>query len=51
MLLRPRNPRLKDAHMGMKRRLKASTINRESGISGTDVATIFCIILQSCYKR
>jgi hypothetical protein len=32
---RPRNPRFKDAHAGTKRRLKAKTINRDSGISGT----------------
>ncbi len=34
-LLRPRNPRFKDAHAGTKRSLKAKTINRDSGISGT----------------
>ncbi len=32
---RPRNPLFKDAHAGTKRSLKAKTINRDSGISGT----------------
>jgi hypothetical protein len=34
-ITRPRNPRFKDAHAGTKRRLKAKTINRDAGISGT----------------
>jgi hypothetical protein len=38
---RPRNPRFKDAHAGTKRRLKAKTINRDSGISGTARALLF----------
>jgi hypothetical protein len=32
---RPRNPRLKDAHTGTKRRLDDKMDHRDSGISGT----------------
>jgi hypothetical protein len=46
--LRPRNPRLQDAHTGRKRRLKPYTINRDSGISGTGrTATVPRVPLKS----
>ncbi len=32
LMLRPRNPRFKDAHTGTKRRLDVKTSNRDSGI-------------------
>jgi hypothetical protein len=45
---RPRNPRFKDAHAGTKRSLKAKTINRDSGISGTGQSTESPILFRSC---
>jgi hypothetical protein len=62
LMRRPRNPRFKDAHAGTKRSLKAKTINRDSGISGTashwlaDLVCESCVsfcqpILQRFYKR
>jgi hypothetical protein len=37
---RPRNPRFKDVHTGMKRRLVDKKSNRDSGISGSGWATL-----------
>jgi hypothetical protein len=47
---RPRNPRFQDAHAGTKRSLKAKTINRDSGISGTECNPHACVLVNQSGK-